>query len=131
MSARGPHLYGVCGGTPGELFVDPIGMHYSSDVTPLPCWYTVDARYAPCPLFGAAAHALVVGIQEARRCLDRLLKISPNCRQAISLRDVVDDKIAKGAFLFSLLLALSLYGVFLFFPVVPLGDVLSPYQAGG
>lgn len=39
--------------------------------------------------------------QEARRCLDRLLKISPNCRQAISLRDVVDDKIAKGMFLFS------------------------------
>lgn len=48
-----------------------------------------------CLYYMAHGHYRLDDVVEARRCLDRLLKISPNCRQAISLRDVVDDKIAK------------------------------------
>jgi len=68
---------------------------------------------APVSIFSTSRSSLLV--QEARRCLDRLLKISPNCRQAISLRDVVDDKIAKGTCPFGLALSSPL---FLLFPAL-------------
>lgn len=78
-------------------------------------------------------------MQEARRCLDRLLKISPNCRQAISLRDVVDDKIAKGMLLVSsvcvLFIAHSLcfiHSTFCFVPLINgcVGGFVTSYSCG-
>lgn len=39
--------------------------------------------------------SLLFDHQESRRCLERLLEASPNCRAAISLLDVVEDRIVK------------------------------------
>lgn len=82
----------------GELFVDvTFVLRCPSGVTSLlvhhVCLLCLLSPFLRC------CTTVLARMQEARRCLDRLLKISPNCRQAISLRDVVDDKIAKGMFL--------------------------------
>lgn len=57
----------------------------------------LEDRYADrdCLYYMALGHYRLDDVVSSRKCLDRLLKLAPNCRQAISLMDIVEDKITK------------------------------------
>lgn len=57
----------------------------------------LEDRYAErdCLYYMALGYYRLDDVAASRRCLERLLSIAPNCRQAISLLDVVEDKITK------------------------------------
>jgi mitochondrial fission 1 protein len=57
----------------------------------------LEDRYADrdCLYYMALGHYRLDDVVASRRCLERLLAVAPNCRQAISLMDIVEDKITK------------------------------------
>lgn len=57
----------------------------------------LEDRYADrdCLYYMALGYYRLDDVVSSRKCLDKLLKIAPNCRQAISLMDIVEDKITK------------------------------------
>lgn len=57
----------------------------------------LEDRYADrdCLYYMALGYYRLDDVVSSRKCLDRLLKLAPNCRQAISLMDIVEDKITK------------------------------------
>lgn len=52
-----------------------------------------------CLYYMALGHYRLDDVVQSRKCLDKLLRIAPNCRQAISLMDIVEDKITKDGFI--------------------------------
>lgn len=48
-----------------------------------------------CLYYMAVGYYRLDDVVQSRRALDRLLKVSPNDRRAISLLDIVEDKITK------------------------------------
>eukprot|EP00188_Purpureofilum_apyrenoidigerum_P002702 Plantae.Rhodophyta-Purpureofilum_apyrenoidigerum.ctg2768.p1 GENE.Plantae.Rhodophyta-Purpureofilum_apyrenoidigerum.ctg2768~~Plantae.Rhodophyta-Purpureofilum_apyrenoidigerum.ctg2768.p1 ORF type:complete len:216 (+),score=42.24 Plantae.Rhodophyta-Purpureofilum_apyrenoidigerum.ctg2768:40-648(+) len=48
-----------------------------------------------CLYYCAVGHYRLDNLLDSRRCLEALLKIRPNCRPAISLLDVVEDRIVQ------------------------------------
>lgn len=57
----------------------------------------LEDRYSDkdCLYYMALGHYRLDDVVQSRRCLERLLRVSPNNRQAISLLDIVEDKITK------------------------------------
>eukprot|EP00177_Eucheuma_denticulatum_P001517 GFKZ01002721.1.p1 GENE.GFKZ01002721.1~~GFKZ01002721.1.p1 ORF type:complete len:195 (+),score=23.33 GFKZ01002721.1:147-731(+) len=57
----------------------------------------LEDRYSDrdCLYYMALGYYRLDDVVSSRKCLDKLLKIAPNCRQAISLMDIVEDKITK------------------------------------
>lgn len=57
----------------------------------------LEDRYSErdCLYYMALGYYRLDDVVQSRRCLERLLKLSPNNRQAISLLDIVEDKITK------------------------------------
>mmetsp|Transcript_15918 Transcript_15918/g.31987 ORF Transcript_15918/g.31987 Transcript_15918/m.31987 type:complete len:155 (-) Transcript_15918:252-716(-) len=48
-----------------------------------------------CLYYMALGYYRLDDVLESRRCLMQLLELAPNCRQAISLLDIVEDKITR------------------------------------
>lgn len=57
----------------------------------------LEDRYSDrdCLYYMALGYYRLDDVVQSRRCLERLLKVAPNNRQAISLLDIVEDKITK------------------------------------
>jgi len=57
----------------------------------------LEDRYSDrdCLYYMALGHYRLDDMVQSRKCLEKLLKDSPNNRQAISLLDIVEDKITK------------------------------------
>lgn len=57
----------------------------------------LEDRYSDrdCLYYMALGYYRLDDVVSSRKHLDTLLKIAPNCRQAISLMDIVEDKITK------------------------------------
>lgn len=57
----------------------------------------LEDRYSDrdCLYYMALGYYRLDDVVSSRKCLEKLLKLAPNCRQAISLKDIVEDKITK------------------------------------
>lgn len=57
----------------------------------------LEDRYSDrdCLYYMALGYYRLDDVVQSRKCLQHLLQVAPNCRQAISLLDIVEDKITK------------------------------------
>ncbi|KAI0561476.1 Mitochondria fission 1 protein [Gracilaria domingensis] len=83
----------------------------------------LEDRYADrdCLYYMALGYYRLDDVVSSRKCLDKLLKIAPNCRQAISLMDIVEDKITKD----------GVIGISIVSGIAVVGGLLAAAFAGG
>ncbi|CDF37738.1 unnamed protein product [Chondrus crispus] len=83
----------------------------------------LEDRYADrdCLYYMALGYYRLEDVVSSRKCLDKLLKIAPNCRQAISLMDIVEDKITKD----------GVIGISIVSGIAVVGGLLVAALAGG
>ncbi|PXF40315.1 Mitochondrial fission 1 protein [Gracilariopsis chorda] len=83
----------------------------------------LEDRYADrdCLYYMALGYYRLDDVVSSRKCLDKLLKLAPNCRQAISLMDIVEDKITKD----------GVIGISIVSGIAVVGGLLAAAFAGG